>query len=112
MSKAYERILEMGAREEELIAAGDTQALEVALRERVTAVTLFLASPLAHNDPAFPEKLQNLLDMNVRLRSEAGALHESVKGDLVRLRGESRRIDGYRDAALPRSTRRIFSSKG
>jgi len=102
----YERIMALGQEEQGLIALQDTERLGSVLRERETAISVFLASDMGEQDSIFLEKLKSIQEMNSHLRHEARALHQSLKEELVKVRQENRRIGGYKNGALITPIRR------
>jgi hypothetical protein len=96
---SYERIMELGQEEMGLIASRDTEGLGPVLQERERAITAFMGSDMAAQDKAFLDKLKSIQDMNLLLRHEARALHQSLKEELLKARQENTRIGGYRNGA-------------
>lgn len=64
----YERIMALGQEEQGLIALQDTERLGSVLRERETAISVFLASDMGEQDSMFLEKLKSIQEMNSHLR--------------------------------------------
>lgn len=108
-----ERIGKLAREEHGRLEQQDVDGLEVTLKEREKAIFGYLTSDVASQDEAFLDKLYQLRDMNSRLRSEALALHQSLKEELLRLRSENKRMGGYRNGAVVTPiNRRILSKRG
>lgn len=96
----FDRIMELGLEEQALLAEGDVVGLGQVLKAREAAISDYLQGDAQTQDERFLDKLLRIRDMNTQLRSEAWALHQTLKEELLRLRSENRRMGGYRNSAI------------
>ena len=106
-----EQALHMAHKELELLASGDTLALEDLARQRTDLVETAMAGREGADVDQLLDKLTRLKSMQGQLTAEARRVHAMLAQDLDRARQESRRLSGYGKSSRPVEPCSRFISK-
>jgi hypothetical protein len=86
----------LGRKELDHLASGEIAEAQAAAHARGELLSRALAAPGREPAEQLIAKLSQLRSMQTRLTEEAKRLHAALRDDLVRVRGESKRLAGYK----------------
>ncbi|EPR42656.1 hypothetical protein dsx2_2573 [Desulfovibrio sp. X2] len=112
--KMLDDALAMSEAELGFLAEGDFEKAEESSARRGEIIRQVLSMKDETSPDALLDKLNQLKNMQGRLTAEAKRLHAELKEDLVRVRQETGRFGGYKQAAGMRSPvqSRYISKRG
>lgn len=87
--------LEMSEQELQLLSSEDYEQAEEYSAQRQELIDRALQHPLNKTSSEVASKLSRLRDKQGILSKQAKIIHSSLKNDLVRIRSEKRRLNGY-----------------